>query len=162
MPAGDAVHPRTRTPIPHNKFIVKLVGGAPPKVWTGSTNFTDSGFFGQTNVGHRDRGRRTSKTYLDYWTELQGRSGAQRGADERHRAHAQPAQRHRQILRRCRVLLAAHRRQHARLVRPAHRRYQPPCDDDDPFNVAPTILTALAKSSDAMRLVILEDPPSRR
>jgi hypothetical protein len=46
----SVTHVRTRTQIPHNKFIVKLVGGAPVQVWTGSTNFTDTGFFGQTNV----------------------------------------------------------------------------------------------------------------
>src|SRR3954469_5997548 len=47
LPAS-IVHPRTRTAIPHNKFIVKLLNGAPQRVWSGSTNFTDSGFFGQT------------------------------------------------------------------------------------------------------------------
>ena len=36
----SVTHVRTRTKIPHNKFIVKLVGGTPVEVWTGSTNFT--------------------------------------------------------------------------------------------------------------------------
>jgi phosphatidylserine/phosphatidylglycerophosphate/cardiolipin synthase-like enzyme len=62
--------PRTRTAIPHNKFIVKLSGGKPAAVWTGSTNFTDTGLFGQTNVGHLVVSPATAKTYLEYWTEL--------------------------------------------------------------------------------------------
>ncbi len=64
---------RTRPQIPHNKFIVKLErGGDPVAVWTGSTNFTPSGFFGQTNVGHLVTDATTAQTYLDYWVELSG------------------------------------------------------------------------------------------
>src|SRR5262245_51282125 len=37
--------PRTKTKIPHNKFIIRLKNaGEPVMVWTGSTNFTPSGF----------------------------------------------------------------------------------------------------------------------
>lgn len=47
-----AVRLRTRVPnISHNKFVLHLRGGLPVRVWTGSTNFTESGFFLQTNVG---------------------------------------------------------------------------------------------------------------
>src|SRR5215468_8053536 len=66
----QVLFPRTRTSIPHNKFIVKLAGGHPTQVWTGSTNFTDTGFFGQTNVGHLVTDATTAGTYLKYWTEL--------------------------------------------------------------------------------------------
>src|SRR5262249_29305598 len=66
----SVTHVRTRTQIPHNKFIVKLVGGTPVQVWSGSTNFTDTGFFGQTNVGHQVADAKLAKSYLDYWTEL--------------------------------------------------------------------------------------------
>src|SRR5262249_7722495 len=59
----------TRPPIPHNKYIVKLVGGKPKQVWTGSTNFTNTGFLGQTNVGHLVTDDAVARTYLDYWTE---------------------------------------------------------------------------------------------
>jgi phosphatidylserine/phosphatidylglycerophosphate/cardiolipin synthase-like enzyme len=42
--------------IMHNKFVVllKKTGGAfvPQAVWTGSTNWTDGGLYGQLNVGH--------------------------------------------------------------------------------------------------------------
>ena len=59
---------RSRTKIPHNKFIVHLRGGTDPiEVWTGSTNFTASGFLGQTNVGHRVADSATAKQYLEYW-----------------------------------------------------------------------------------------------
>ena len=39
--------------ISHNKFMVLTdTHGKPRAVWTGSTNFTDSGIYGQSNVGH--------------------------------------------------------------------------------------------------------------
>ena len=56
LPVNDQkiTYRRSLTKIPHNKFIVRLKGGTEPvEVWTGSTNFTPSGFLGQTNVGHR-------------------------------------------------------------------------------------------------------------
>ncbi len=45
---------RTANPsaITHNKFIVLLKGSQPQAVWTGSTNITDGGIFGHSNVGH--------------------------------------------------------------------------------------------------------------
>jgi hypothetical protein len=59
---------RSKTKIPHNKFIVRLKGGTDPvEVWTGSTNFTPSGFLGQTNVGHRVADAETARQYLDFW-----------------------------------------------------------------------------------------------
>ena len=39
--------------IAHNKFIVLLEDGEPSQVWTGSTNITDGGIFGHSNVGHQ-------------------------------------------------------------------------------------------------------------
>jgi phosphatidylserine/phosphatidylglycerophosphate/cardiolipin synthase-like enzyme len=63
---------RTRTVIPHNKFIIRLTNGTrPAMVWTGSTNFTASGFLGQSNVGHLIEDQETAKQYLDYWETLQ-------------------------------------------------------------------------------------------
>jgi len=58
---------RTRTSIPHNKFIVKIVAHKPAQVWTGSTNFTDTGIYGQSNVGHLVTDPAVAQTYLDYW-----------------------------------------------------------------------------------------------
>jgi phosphatidylserine/phosphatidylglycerophosphate/cardiolipin synthase-like enzyme len=62
---------RSQTKIPHNKFIIRLKGGTDPvEVWTGSTNFTPSGFLGQTNVGHRVADVETAKQYLALWKAL--------------------------------------------------------------------------------------------
>jgi phosphatidylserine/phosphatidylglycerophosphate/cardiolipin synthase-like enzyme len=59
---------RSNTKIPHNKFIVRLANRKDPvEVWTGSTNFTDSGFLGQTNVGHRVADADTAKQYFEFW-----------------------------------------------------------------------------------------------
>jgi phosphatidylserine/phosphatidylglycerophosphate/cardiolipin synthase-like enzyme len=61
---------RTHTTIAHNKFIVLLDGGEPVSVWTGSTNFTAGGIFGQSNVGHVIRDRAVAARYLEYWEKL--------------------------------------------------------------------------------------------
>jgi len=65
---------RTATPsaIAHNKFIVLLKDGHPEAVWTGSTNFTESGIFGQSNVGHVVEDPTVAAAYLAYWTRLHG------------------------------------------------------------------------------------------
>ncbi|HYN82278.1 MAG TPA: phospholipase D-like domain-containing protein [Gemmatimonadaceae bacterium] len=70
--AGKQVlFPRSKTKIPHNKFIVRLdANGDPVEVWTGSTNFTASGFLGQSNVGHWVRNADTAAEYLAYWELL--------------------------------------------------------------------------------------------
>jgi phosphatidylserine/phosphatidylglycerophosphate/cardiolipin synthase-like enzyme len=70
LPVNDQriTYHRSLTKIPHNKFIVRLKGGREPvEVWTGSTNFTASGFLGQTNVGHRIADTETAQNYLDFW-----------------------------------------------------------------------------------------------
>lgn len=56
--------------ISHNKFIVLLKDGRPIEVWTGSTNFTEGGIFGQSNVGHIIRNHEIAQSYLDYWHRL--------------------------------------------------------------------------------------------
>jgi phosphatidylserine/phosphatidylglycerophosphate/cardiolipin synthase-like enzyme len=63
---------RKATPnaIAHNKFIVLLEKGKPTAVWTGSTNFTESGIFGQANVGHVVEDDKVAKAYHDYWKRL--------------------------------------------------------------------------------------------
>jgi phosphatidylserine/phosphatidylglycerophosphate/cardiolipin synthase-like enzyme len=62
--------PRTVPKIPHNKFIVRVVGGMPTAVWTGSTNITPSGFLGQSNVGHLIEHSETASVYLEYWRKF--------------------------------------------------------------------------------------------
>lgn len=67
---------RTRPQTPHNKFMVWLDADERPKaVWTGSVNFTPSGFLGQTNVGHvvTDSSKEPSaipNKYFAYWKVL--------------------------------------------------------------------------------------------
>lgn len=56
----------------HNKFIVLIQNGKPVSVWTGSINFTDSGFYGQSNVGHIVRDEIVAGQYLEYWQHLSG------------------------------------------------------------------------------------------
>jgi phosphatidylserine/phosphatidylglycerophosphate/cardiolipin synthase-like enzyme len=59
-----------RSYLSHNKFIVLLEDGNPTQVWTGSTNFTESGIFGQSNVGHLVRDAGLAAAYLEYWKRL--------------------------------------------------------------------------------------------
>lgn len=56
--------------IQHNKFLVLLKEGNPISVWTGSTNFTAGGIFGQSNVGHIVRDPPTAAAFLAYWEQL--------------------------------------------------------------------------------------------
>ncbi len=69
---GKLMIPRKANPsyITHNKFIVLLKNGKPQQVWTGSTNFTAGGIFGQSNVGHQVRDPKVADQYLTYWGEL--------------------------------------------------------------------------------------------
>ncbi|MCE1164189.1 MAG: phospholipase D-like domain-containing protein [Bacteroidetes bacterium] len=54
----------------HNKFLVLVRNGKPVKVWTGSTNISEGGIFGQSNVGHSVSDPAAAKKYIDYWTAL--------------------------------------------------------------------------------------------
>jgi len=65
-----AIPRKKRKNIPHNKFIVLLERNTPIEVWTGSTNFTSSGFLGQSNVGHVIRNKEIAKMYHEYWQQL--------------------------------------------------------------------------------------------
>jgi len=64
--------------IQHNKFIVYLKGSkqTPTAVWTGSTNISEGGIFGQTNVGHWVRDADTAVKYKEYWQVLSTDPGA--------------------------------------------------------------------------------------
>jgi phosphatidylserine/phosphatidylglycerophosphate/cardiolipin synthase-like enzyme len=61
---------RANAVIPHNKFLVASQDGTPVAVWTGSTNITDNGLFGQSNVGHAVRDPDLAAKYLTYWQQL--------------------------------------------------------------------------------------------
>lgn len=68
----DLIIPRKANPsyISHNKFIVLLEDNIPIQVWTGSTNFTEGGIFGHSNVGHLVRDPEVAAKYIQYWNEL--------------------------------------------------------------------------------------------
>jgi len=66
-----SLHPRTRySAIPHNKFMVLRENDRPVAVWTGSTNFTASGFLGQSNVAHLIRDPALGASYDTYWEQI--------------------------------------------------------------------------------------------
>ena len=71
------------TSIQHNKFMVLLKGkaGKPVEVWTGSTNISEGGFTGQTNVGHWVRNAAVARSYLAYW-EVVATNGGSRKRDK--------------------------------------------------------------------------------
>ncbi len=61
--------------IKHNKFLVLCHHDQPVAIWTGSTNWTEAGFYGHANVGHAcwDTSAAAGflSLYLDYFTELE-------------------------------------------------------------------------------------------
>ncbi|UST52744.1 phospholipase D-like domain-containing protein (plasmid) [Comamonadaceae bacterium OTU4NAUVB1] len=65
---------RTRNPgyIAHNKFVVLVKQGQPKAVFSGSTNWSPNGFFGQLNAGHEVWNADVAKQYLAYWKLLKG------------------------------------------------------------------------------------------
>ena len=69
--------------IQHNKFIVLLRGAAqtPVEVWTGSTNISEGGIYGQTNVGHWVRDPAVAERYKAYWDLLLTDPGSRPGDD---------------------------------------------------------------------------------
>jgi len=60
---------RNKSYLCHNKFMV-LVKDKPTMVWTGSTNLSKGGIFGQTNVGHALEDEKAATDYLTYWNKL--------------------------------------------------------------------------------------------
>lgn len=70
----DIVFPRATEAdqgfLSHNKFIILLKNNKPISVWTGSTNITQKGIFGQCNVGHIVNDKVIAEKYLEYWNHL--------------------------------------------------------------------------------------------
>lgn len=56
--------------ISHNKFVILMKDGKPIETFSGSTNMTLSGIFGQANVGHIVRDEQVASKFLNYWKEL--------------------------------------------------------------------------------------------
>lgn len=59
-----------KSAISHNKFMVRFKGDQPVSVWTGGTNFSDGGIFGQSNVGEVAEHEDVAKKYAAYWKLL--------------------------------------------------------------------------------------------
>ena len=73
FPRDRVVHRTARAAnIQHNKFMVRLRGAdrAPTEVWTGSTNISAGGIFGQANVGHWVRDGAVAEKFRRYWDVL--------------------------------------------------------------------------------------------
>jgi phosphatidylserine/phosphatidylglycerophosphate/cardiolipin synthase-like enzyme len=70
--------------IQHNKFMVLLKGAArkPTEVWTGSTNVSNGGIHGQTNVGHWVRQEGAAQKFQAYWSLLSQDPGAAASDDQ--------------------------------------------------------------------------------
>ena len=58
---------RTKIKISHNKLVVHLKNGKPRAVWTGSANFTEAGFYLQTNMGLVIKHRATADCFEAYF-----------------------------------------------------------------------------------------------
>jgi len=54
----------------HNKFFVLSENGQPKAVWTGSTNLTENGIFGHSNVGHIVDDPAIAQAFRGYWDRL--------------------------------------------------------------------------------------------
>ncbi|MBX7168725.1 MAG: hypothetical protein K1X74_20480 [Pirellulales bacterium] len=73
-----------KSAIQHNKFMVLLKGKkqTAAEVWTGSTNISEGGIFGQTNVGHWVRNPAVARKFKAYWDVLSKNPGAVAGGDQ--------------------------------------------------------------------------------
>ena len=74
MKAKGICTSRANGKLMHNKFFILSRPGAKPKpeaVWTGSTNLTENGIFGHSNLGHIVRDKTIAAGYMDYWSRLQ-------------------------------------------------------------------------------------------
>jgi len=70
--------------IQHNKFMVILRGAAqaPTDVWTGSTNISEGGVTGHTNVGHWVHDGVTAKAFKAYWDLVAKNPGSMKDDDK--------------------------------------------------------------------------------
>ncbi len=62
--------PRTTVNISHNKIVIRLVGGVPREVWTGSANFSENAFNFQTNTALVVRDADAVQHFEDYFQDL--------------------------------------------------------------------------------------------
>ena len=82
LPKGSVILREARKDaIAHNKFLVLLKGQQeePREVWTGSTNISIGGIFGQTNAGHWVRDKEVAASFARYWNVLSKDPGGTKG-----------------------------------------------------------------------------------
>jgi len=156
---GQILFERTRPKTPHNKFIVRLAKGTDPvSVWTGSTNFTPSGFLGQTNVGHLVTDRVVASTYLKLWSEL-SRNPASGDAH----ANAMALSPNPQNLIGNGVTIVFSPRPSDRMLEWYGSRIGDAANSSmftGAFNVDPEILKPIEQHGPSMRFILLERPPT--
>jgi phosphatidylserine/phosphatidylglycerophosphate/cardiolipin synthase-like enzyme len=149
---------RWKTRIPHNKFILRLdAKGEPQSVWTGSTNFTASGFLGQTNVGHLVGDTAVARAYLTLWQGLSGDPGPASARDKAMALSPNPPN----AVAKGTTTIFSPRMSDRMLDWYAQRIADAKTSTmfTGAFGVAPKILARLEKRTGAVRFVLLEKPP---
>ena len=150
---------RTRPKTPHNKFIVRLKGNKTPvAVWTGSTNFTASGFLGQTNVGHKVTDSDVAATYLKMWDNL----STNPKSGEQHEVAVSLSPNPDNLVDKGATIVFSPRRSDRMLNWYGERIADAATSAmfTGAFNVAEPILEPMAKKGPAMRFILLERPPT--
>ena len=150
---------RTRPKTPHNKFIVRLKGNKTPvAVWTGSTNFTASGFLGQTNVGHKVTNSDVAATYLKMWDNL----STNPESGEQHEVAVSLSPNPDNLVDKGATIVFSPRRSDRMLNWYGERIADAATSAmfTGAFNVAEPILEPMAKKGPAMRFILLERPPT--
>lgn len=61
---------RANAKLMHNKFFVLSKGRKNIAVWTGSTNLTENGIFGHSNLGHIVEDESVADEFMNYWERL--------------------------------------------------------------------------------------------
>ena len=128
-------------------------------MWTGSTNFTPSGFLGQTNVGHVVTDDAIARDYLNFWELLKAdpkRKDGRAAVMELTPNPATTAAPDGAVA----PFLAAVIGRDAQVVRAADRQRAELRAVHGAFGVDPVLLEALGTEGPAMRFVLLERPPS--
>jgi phosphatidylserine/phosphatidylglycerophosphate/cardiolipin synthase-like enzyme len=152
---------RTQPKIPHNKFIVRLKNGKDPvEVWTGSTNFTPSGFLGQTNVGHLVVDAATAKTYLDFWTGLSTNPGHADALNNAMRLTPEPPN----VVPATSVAKVFSPRPNDLMLNWYGQRIEDAATSSmftGAFGIDRTILASIAKKGASLRFILLERPPTK-
>ena len=160
LPINDQkiTYGRSKTKIPHNKFIVRLKRGSDPiEVWTGSTNFTPSGFLGQTNVGHRVADSTTAKQYFDLWEVLKTDPEIDDARDETARLTPDPPE----AINRKTIAQLFSPRANAKMLNWYGRRMLDAANSvwfTAAFGVTAKLVSPLAQARDQMRFVLMEKP----